>query len=109
MTAKERIQSALQEVKAEFSQLISELDASVAETLEEISTLEARTQAGEEADRQKAVEAVARLQVRLDALKVRARELREADAARFREAKAKYDDTLAVFVDKRDAGEMGLN
>jgi hypothetical protein len=49
------------------------------------------------------------LQVELDALKERVRQRREADVARFGEAKEQYDNTLAVFVDEPDTGEIGLN
>ena len=85
------------------------IDASIAETSEEVRTMEARAHASEVADRQRMEEDIGKLQVKLDALKEKVRERREADVARFREAKEQYDDTMAVFVDEPDAGEMGLN
>ena len=85
------------------------IDASIAETSEEVRTMEARAHTSEVADRQRMEEDIGKLQVKLDALKERVGQLREADVARFREAKEQYDDTMAVFVDEPDAGEIGLN
>jgi hypothetical protein len=86
-----------------------EIDESVAETSEEVRTMEARAHTSEVADRQRMEDDIGKLQVKLDALKERVRQRREADVARFREAKEQYDNTMAVFVDKPDAGEIGLN
>jgi hypothetical protein len=106
--ARAKIQADLNDIDLRVAdaqnELVSEVEASVAETRDEIKAFEAKARTSEGEDRQKTVEAIGKLHVRQATLKEKARAMRETGAARFQQAKAQYDETLAEFADRRAQG-----